>query len=46
MLAVPGWVDSQRAPKALAVASALKITARIRLDVSIPVSPARQAMTK
>ena len=46
MLAVPGWLDSQSAPNAVAVVSALKTTARIRLDCSGAVSPARQAMTK
>ena len=46
MLAVPGWLDSHRAPNAVAVTSALKTTARIRLDASIAVSPARHAVTK
>ena len=46
MLAVPGWPDSQSAPKAVAVVIALKITARIRLDCNMAVSPARQASTK
>ena len=46
MLAVPGWLDSHKAPNAVAVVSALKTTARIRLDCSIAVSPARQASTK
>ena len=46
MLAVPGWLDSQSAPNAVAVVSALKTTARIRLDCSGAVSPARHAMTK
>ena len=46
MLAVPGWLDSHSAPNAVAVVRALKTTARIRLDCSIAVSPARQASTK
>ena len=46
MLAVPGWLDSHKAPNAVAVTSALKTTARIRLDCSIAVSPARHASTK
>ena len=33
MLAVPGWLDAQRLPKPVAVVSALKKTARVRLDV-------------
>jgi hypothetical protein len=33
MLAVPGWLEAQRLPKPVAVASALKNTARARLDV-------------
>jgi hypothetical protein len=45
-VAVPGWVESQSAPKAQAVVSALKTTARIRLDFNIAVSPRRQAITK
>ena len=32
MLAVPGWLESHKAPNAVAVVSALKRTARIRLD--------------
>ena len=32
MLAVPGWLDSHSEPKPDAVVSALKITARVRLD--------------
>ena len=32
MLDVPGWLDSQRLPNAVAVVSALQITARVRLD--------------
>ena len=46
MLAVPGWVESHNAPKAVAVVMALNTTARIRLDCSMSVSPARQASTK
>ena len=44
MLDSPGWLDNQRLPKAVAVVIALKITARVRLDWSSPVCPARQAM--
>ena len=44
MLEVPGWLDSQRLPKAVAVVMALKMTARVRLDCRSPVCPARQAM--
>ena len=32
MLDVPGWLDRHRLPKAVAVVSALQITARVRLD--------------
>ena len=32
MLEVPGWLESQRLPNAVAVVSALQITARVRLD--------------
>ena len=34
MLEVPGWLDNQRLPNAVAVVSALQITARVRLDCS------------
>jgi len=46
MLAVPGWLESHRLPKPDAVVSALKITARVKLDCSRSICPARQAMTK
>src|SRR5512135_2367345 len=46
MLAVPGWLDSHRLPKPDAVVSALKITARVRLDCNRSIWPARHAMTK
>jgi len=44
MLDVPGWLDSHRLPKAVAVVAALKMTARVRLDCSRLVWPARHAM--
>ena len=44
MLAVPGWLESQRAPKPVPVVSALKNTARVRLDCKRSVCPARHAM--
>jgi uncharacterized protein (DUF2147 family) len=44
MLDVPGWLDSHRLPNAVAVVSALKNTARVRLDCSRSVCPPRQAM--
>src|SRR5262249_30970894 len=44
ILAVPGWLDSHKPPNAVAVVSALKTTALVRLDCSKPVLPARQAM--
>ena len=34
MLDVPGWLESHRLPKAVAVVSALKMIARVRLDCS------------
>ena len=37
MLDVPGWLDSQRLPNAVAVVMALKMTARVRLDCRRPV---------
>ncbi len=46
MLAVPGWLESQRLPKATPVVRALNSTARARLDCSRLVSPERQASTK
>src|ERR1700694_1747163 len=44
MLEVPGWLESHRLPNALAVVSALQITALVRLDCSRFVCPARHAM--
>src|SRR5580704_8619176 len=44
MLDVPGWFDSHRLPKAVAVVMALKITARVSVDCSSAVLPLRQAM--
>src|SRR5882762_6837433 len=44
MLEMPGWSESQRLPNAVAVVSALKNTARVRVDCSRLVRPARQAM--
>ena len=44
ILDMPGWLENQRLPKAVAVVIALKNTARVRLDWSSPVCPARQAM--
>jgi hypothetical protein len=41
---MPGWLDNQRLPKAVAVVIALKITARVRLDWSSRVCPALQAI--
>src|ERR1700731_2394972 len=46
MLDVPGCLDSQRLPKAVAVVIALKNTARVRLDCKRFVFPARHAITK
>jgi hypothetical protein len=45
MLDVPGWFDSQRLAKAVAVVSALKNTARVRAEESRFVSPSLQAST-
>jgi hypothetical protein len=44
MLAVPGWLDMQRLPNAVAVVNALQITARVRLDCKSFVAPPRHAM--
>ena len=44
MLDMPGWSESQRLPNAVAVVSALKNTARVRVDCSRLVRPAHQAM--
>jgi hypothetical protein len=46
MLAVPGWLEAQRLPKPVAVASALKKTPRARLDVRRCEPPERQDITK
>ena len=32
MLEIPGWLEKQRLPKAVAVIKALKNTARVRTD--------------
>jgi hypothetical protein len=45
MLDVPGWWESHRLPKAMAVVQALKKMARVRLDCSRFFSPERQATT-
>ena len=42
MLDVPGWLESHRLPNAVAVVSALKNTARVRLDLQ-QVASARPA---
>ena len=39
MLEVPGWLESHKLPKAVAVVSALNITARVRLDCKRSVWP-------
>jgi hypothetical protein len=44
MLAVPGWLEKQRLPKAAPVVSALKKIARVKLDASMSATPDRQAM--
>jgi hypothetical protein len=44
MLEVAGSLDSHRLPNALAVAIALKITARVKVDCTSAVFPLRQAM--
>ena len=44
MLAVPGCEENIRLPNAVAVVSALKITARVRLVCNRCVTPSRQAM--
>src|SRR5262249_5952217 len=44
MLEVPGWLDSHRLPNAVAVVSALNITARVKLDCRRLVWPARHAI--
>ena len=45
MLEVPGWEDSHRLPKAVAVVRALKNIARVRLVCSRLVLPDRHAVT-
>ena len=45
MLDVPGWCENHKLPKAVAVAQALKKTARVKLDCKKLCSPARHAMT-
>ena len=44
MLEVPGLLESHRLPNAVAVVMALKTTARVKLDCSRPVFPARHAI--
>src|ERR1700722_13386766 len=44
ILDVPGCFDNQRLPNAVAVVSALQMTARVRLDCNGFACPARQAM--
>src|SRR4029077_13278465 len=44
MLEVPGSLDSQRLPNAVAWVMALKITARVRVDCTSAVFPLRHAM--
>ena len=44
MLDVPGWLENQRLPNAVAVVMAENITARVRLDCSSAVFPVRHAM--
>src|ERR1700742_5085620 len=46
MLAVPGWRESQRLPKPVAVVSAEKNTARARLEVRRGEPPALRDITK
>ena len=46
MLAVPGWLDSQRLPNPVAVVRAEKNTARARLEVSRCAPPERHDITK
>src|SRR3954452_4807304 len=44
MLEVPGWLESERLPKAAAVVRALQLTPRLKLDSIRLVCPARHAM--
>src|SRR5579862_3535282 len=44
MLDVPGWRESHRVPKAVAVVMALKITARVSVACTRAVRPLRQSM--
>lgn len=46
MLAVPGWLDRARDPKAVPVVSAEKITPRAVAEPRNRVMPARKFMTK
>jgi hypothetical protein len=43
MLEVPGWLESHRLPKAVAVVMALNTTARVKLDWRSEVFPALHA---
>ena len=45
MLEIPGLLENIKLPKAVAVISALKNTARVRLDCKKFDSPARHAIT-
>jgi len=44
MLDVPGWLEKNRLPNAVAVVAALNITARVSTDWSRLVCPSRHAM--
>jgi hypothetical protein len=44
MLDIPGYSDDHMLPKAIAFVMALNTTARVRVDCSSPVFPARHAM--
>ena len=44
MLAVPGWFESIRLPKATAVVMPLKNTARVSGEAYSPLRPSRHAM--
>jgi hypothetical protein len=45
MLAVPGWLEKDRLPNAVAVMRALKSTARVKGDCRKSDCPDRQATT-
>ena len=45
MLDVPGWLENHKLPKAVAVAVALNMTARVSGEARRLVSPPRQAST-